>query len=99
MGLGEALAIVGILISIIGIIITIYCWKHTWKKVHALHIMKSIDFTEEGDFQKFGDYAKQHVEEKDKNEEAPFVFNGDLKNDTKAALYNMQNYLHKTDRT
>ena len=85
------ISIAGALIGIIGIVVSIYCWRHTWKEIDALGQMRKNNFSQEEDFAKFNNDAITHIREGGKN---PFQSNGNLLNDMKTALYNMLLYIN-----
>lgn len=94
MGLGEILGIVGIVIGIFGILITLYCWKHTWKEVLALYNMKTIDITKENGMATFHKNALIYSQEKATDKPA-FEFNDDMQNNMKACISNMVDNVNK----
>ena len=47
------LTIIGVLLSIAGIIVSIYCWKNNYKEIKALKELNTINFNEEHCFENF----------------------------------------------
>lgn len=72
----------------IGIIVSIYCWRHTWHEVRSLRELKRFDIFQENGFSTFGKRAKEYIEST-KDAPPPFSLDGPGEEVLKASIYNL----------
>lgn len=83
------LSIVGVLLSAAGIIVSIFCWKCTYREIKARKDLKAIEFNEEHCFTQFNKFVLEYLEA-NPNAENPFDFHSkDTATAMKACLFNM----------
>lgn len=92
------LTVIGVLLGVVGIIVSVYCWRHTAKELKALRELKKSCILQEFGMLNFAEQVRKYLKE---NPDAvnPFTFTGNFNEETiKATLFNLEKYaLNKED--
>lgn len=82
-------SIISLPVGVLGVILTIYFWHYTWKRIKALRKIKRLSLSEEYSFTTFNNEVMQLLQD-DPELRNPFKLTSpNLQESLKAALFNM----------